>query len=71
MEKLKLFEPLGTNVKVVDLIVPFLDNKTILILVTTFKKCKKQRKVVVKRKFKNEISLYLNHKRLKTISSEI
>ena len=62
---------LGTNVQVIDLILPFLDNDSILSINRVQKRWTPKRSIVVKRKYGKLTILDLSHKSLTTISKEI
>ena len=68
---MSLFTSLGTNVDVIDLIIPFIDVQDIIIIAKVCKGFSNQRKTFVKQKFKDITNLNLCAKRLKIISKEI
>ena len=62
---------LGTNVQVIDLITPFLDNDSILTINRICKRWSSKRSIVVKRKYGNLGILNLFSRKLKFISKEV
>ena len=62
---------LGTDVQVIDLITPYLDNDTILSINRVCKRWTPKRSIVVKRKYERFVMVGLESKKLKLISNEV
>src|SRR3989304_499946 len=62
---------LGKDVRVIDLVVPFLSNVTLLQLVQTEKLNVKYRRIVVKRKYEHQKTIDFQYKKIKCVSAEL
>ena len=78
VKKMSLFTIFGTDVMIIDLVVPFLDNKSILTLTCVHKTFVKYRKIVVKQRYSDRSHLFFgndinrtNHTKIKCFSKEI
>ena len=68
---MNLLQSFGTGVKLIDLIVPFVDNESILRMNCVSKDFVYLRKYVVERKYGDKHAICLSRKELKTVSKEI